>query len=89
MSDAVEHPDHYTQGPECPSCGTAIECRTVADWIGGGSFYLGNVVKYLWRLGVKGGQAKVLEDLRKARQNLDFQVEKVEKRRTEWAPPAA
>lgn len=77
MASAIEHPAHYADnGPLCPHCGNVIECITVAEWVGGGDFSLGNVVKYIWRLGVKGGPQKIREDLGKARQYLDFRLAK-------------
>lgn len=57
MSDAVNHPSHYTQG--------SIE---VWDFIVDQRlpYLLGNVVKYVSRAGRKGGLEKRLEDLNKA-----------------------
>ena len=37
-------------------------------------FCLGNVVKYVWHARLKGHQ---IEDLEKARQYLDFEIERV------------
>lgn len=44
------------------------------------NFNLGNVVKYVSRAGRKGD---ALEDLRKARQYLDFEIEAMEKEGSE------
>jgi hypothetical protein len=74
MSDPVEHPAHYTDGPACPACGATIECITVAERMG---FCLGNAVKYLWRAGKKDPTAE-LEDLKKARWYLDREIQKRE-----------
>ena len=60
--DAVARPDHYNWHP-------AIECIRVTQEF---NFNLGNVVKYVWRAGRKSTSA--IEDLRKARQYLDFEI---------------
>ena len=66
--DAVSHPSHYTEGRQ-------YEPRKVIhDW--GLNFNLGNAVKYISRAGRKGD---ALEDLKKARQYLDFEIEEMEK----------
>lgn len=54
MTDAVEHPSHYTAHP------SGVECIEVTEHMG---FNLGNAMKYLWRADEKGN---ALEDLRKA-----------------------
>lgn len=63
VDDAVDHPSHYTRGN--------IE---VMDFIidQGLNFPLGSAVKYICRAGYKGD---ALEDLKKARKNLDFAIE--------------
>lgn len=58
MSDQINHPDHYTQGP--------IECIQVLEQLNL-DFRLSNCIKYIWRHRTKGG----IEDLRKARWYLD------------------
>lgn len=65
--DNVTHPDHYTWHP-------AVECIAVTQWF---NFNLGNVIKYVWRAGKK-DSATQLEDLRKARQYLDFEIGRIE-----------
>lgn len=55
MSDAINHPKHYTSHP------SGVECIDVAEWFG---FNIGNAVKYLWRAGLK--SASPIEDLEKA-----------------------
>lgn len=65
--DAVNHPPHYTSGPEC-ECGRVIECITV---IRDRRLSIGVAMKYLWRNGLKHDAdksvtAKQIEDLRKA-----------------------
>ena len=69
MSDAVDHPSHYT------SVVPGIECIEVTEHFG---FLRGNAIKYLWRAGAKGD---ALEDLRKARWYVDREIETLEKAR--------
>ncbi|WP_250519465.1 DUF3310 domain-containing protein [Caballeronia sp. NCTM1] len=64
MSDAVNHPKHYTSHP------SGIECIDVVEHFG---FNLGNVIKYLWRAEEKGAP---IEDLRKAAWYLNREIEK-------------
>lgn len=60
--ETVNHPDHYNSScAQCENCGSTIECITVVRHM---SFNLGNVIKYLWRAGLKHDNA--LEDLQKA-----------------------
>jgi len=67
--DPINHPAHYTSSPaRCPECGRGIECIDVAEHLG---FCLGNVLKYVWRAGLKGDE---IEDLRKARWYLDREI---------------
>lgn len=60
--DAVEHPSHYAD--RVPG----IECIEVAQHF---NFNRGNAIKYLWRAGAKGDE---IEDLRKARQYIGFEI---------------
>lgn len=55
MSEAVNHPKHYTSHP------SGYEAIQVCEHLG---FCAGNAVKYLWRCGDK--HASPVEDLRKA-----------------------
>lgn len=64
MSDAVKHPDHYNRVP-------GVECIQVVQHF---NFNLGNAIKYIWRSGHKG---KAVEDLRKAIQYLEFEIERM------------
>lgn len=65
--DVVAHPSHYADGRK-------YEPKDVIrDW--GLNFNRGSVVKYVSRAGRK---ANELEDLRKARQFLDFEIEALE-----------
>lgn len=66
--DLVNHPPHYTNHP------SGVECITVTRHM---SFNLGNVVKYLWRAGLK-DQAPTLQDLKKARWYLNDEIKRIE-----------
>lgn len=77
VDNAVKHPSHYTQG--------RIEC---IDYIldKGLNFPLGNAVKYITRAGHKKSSAmddtaKTIQDLRKAIQYIEFEIERLEGRR--------
>lgn len=54
MSDAVNHPTHYTSHP------SGIEAIQVTEHM---SFCIGNAIKYLWRADLK---HDAIEDMRKA-----------------------
>lgn len=64
---AVEHPKHYNSHP------SGIECIVIVRWH---NFNIGNVIKYLWRAGLK-SQETLLEDLLKARFYLDDEIERI------------
>lgn len=67
MGDNIKKPDHYCEGRE-------YEPKDVIrDW--GLNFNLGSSVKYISRAGRKGDK---LEDLKKAKQFLEFEIEAVE-----------
>ncbi|MDR5801183.1 DUF3310 domain-containing protein [Caballeronia sp. LZ001] len=72
MSDAVNHPKHYTSHP------SGVECIEITEHFG---FNLGNVIKYLWRAEEKGAP---VEDLKKARWYLDREIQKREEPIQEW-----
>lgn len=59
--DMVNHPPHYTNGPNLGK----LECLDITRWM---PFTLGNAFKYVWRAGLK-GNAK--EDFEKAKFYLD------------------
>jgi len=59
--DMVNHPPHYTDGPDLGK----LECIDITRWM---PFTLGNAFKYVWRAGKK-GDAK--EDFQKAKFYLD------------------
>lgn len=74
MTDMVNHPRHYNSSPaSCSQCGHTLECIEVTRHM---SFNVGNVVKYLWRAGLKGG----LEDMKKARWYLDDAIKEMERK---------
>lgn len=64
VTDAVEHPSHYNQVP-------GVECISVVEHF---NFNRGNTIKYIWRAGSKGDE---VEDLRKAKQYLDFEIDRI------------
>ena len=67
MGDNIKKPEHYCEGRE-------YEPKDVIrDW--GLNFNLGSAVKYISRAGRKGD---ILEDLQKAKQFLQFEIEAVE-----------
>ena len=69
--DMVNHPQHYTStGAKC-KCGEPIEVIQITQEL---NFCLGNVVKYVLRAGKKGDR---IEDLRKARRYIDFEIERL------------
>lgn len=77
MTNDVQHPDHYTwKGTECK---TIIESMT-KGLDGQDAYYVGNIVKYLYRYPMKGTAHK---DLLKARQYLDFLITNQEVRDAE------
>lgn len=62
MSDAVNHPSHYTSDP------SGVECIEITRHR---NFNIGNAIKYLWRAGLKEDaalsiEAKEIEELEKA-----------------------
>ncbi len=70
--DPVTHPPHYRSfGAACKACGEDIECIDVVQHL---NFNRGNAIKYIWRAGAKGDE---IEDLRKARQYLDFEIKRL------------
>lgn len=67
MDDIISRPSHYCEGRR-------YEPKDVIrDW--GLNFNLGSAVKYISRAGRKGS---ALEDLQKARQFIDFEIEAIE-----------
>jgi hypothetical protein len=66
LPDPVTRPAHYTSHP------SGIEPIELTQHM---SFCLGNVVKYVMRAGLKGD---AVEDLRKARTYLDYEIGRLE-----------
>lgn len=55
MTDAINHPRHYTSHP------SGVECITITEHF---DFVIGNIIKYAWRAGLKDGASK-RQDLEK------------------------
>lgn len=68
--DLVCKPKHYIDGRRYEPR------KVIQDW--GLNFNLGNAVKYLSRAGRKDD---ILQDLRKAKEYIDFEIEEIEKER--------
>lgn len=76
MDDLIKKPAHYCKWRK-------YEPKDVIhDW--GLNFNLGNAVKYISRNGRKDGNS-VLQDLMKARQYLDFEIDFIKKEEQENA----
>lgn len=67
-SDAINHPEHYISHP------SGIECIEVTRHM---SFAAGNIIKYLWRNGLKDGEPS-LKDLKKAAWYLNDMIDQLE-----------
>ena len=61
-NDPVHHPAHYTSHP------SGVECITITEHY---NFLLGSVLKYLWRVDLKG---TAIQDLEKAAWYLDREI---------------
>ena len=73
--DAVKHPSHYAEGRK-------YEPKDVIrDW--GLNFNLGNTVKYIARAGKKDD---IVQDLKKAKQYLEFEIDAIEAERKGTRP---
>ena len=78
MSDSVKHPSHYVEGRK-------FEPKDVIrDW--GLNFNVGSAVKYLARAGRK---ADIVEDLRKAQEFIQFEIDAIEAERATAKPTNA
>lgn len=75
MSDAVNHPSHYTAHP------SGVECIEITEHMG---FNLGNAVKYIWRADLKGD---AIEDLRKAAWYVDREIQRRTKAHPDGVEP--
>ena len=67
MDDLVNHPPHYTNHP------SGIECIEITRHM---NFNLGNVVKYIWRTGLKGDNKIPIQDLEKAAWYLNDEIKR-------------
>ena len=65
VTNAIDHPLHYTSHP------AGVECITITEHM---SFNVGNAIKYLWRCGLKGAP---VEDLEKARWYVEREIARV------------
>jgi len=74
--DTVNHPKHYNSSPARCQCGRPIECIDVVRHM---KFNPGNVVKYVWRAGLKGS---LIEDMKKALWYLQDEIARLEKGET-------
>lgn len=76
MSDNIKHPSHYAEGRN-------YEPKDVIrDW--GLNFNLGSVVKYIARAGRKDD---IVQDLKKAQQFIQFEIDAIEAERDEAPVP--
>lgn len=64
--DNIKNPKHYTEGRDYEPH------AVIEDW--GLNFNLGNALKYISRAGRKGDP---LEDLQKARQYINFEIDRI------------
>ena len=62
--DTINHPTHYTSHP------SGVECIQITEHF---NFNLGNVIKYVWRAGLKNS---ILENLLKAQWYLAREIER-------------
>lgn len=69
--DDVNHPSHY-------SSESGLEAIEVIEAFFHGNAFLANTFKYIARAGKKGGEAKRLEDLKKARWYLEREIQREE-----------
>ena len=67
-NDEIKTPKHYFKRG-------GVECIKISQTF---NFNLGNVIKYIWRAGSK-SESTLLKDLKKARQYIDFEIERIEK----------
>lgn len=65
--ETVDHPKHYNDHP------SGVECIAIVQEM---TFNTGTAVKHLWRAGLKPG-ADVIVDLRKARQYILYEIERL------------
>lgn len=75
MTNEIDHPEHYNQHP------SGVECIDIAEHY---DFCIGNVIKYVWRAGLKShhgytSEESRLQDLKKARWYLDREIVEIER----------
>ena len=71
IKDSVNQPAHYLKGGmECIDVIKAI----TSDLSGADAYYVGNIIKYVWRYNHKNG----IEDLRKAKHYLEWLIKSLE-----------
>lgn len=69
MENSITNPRHYTEDRQYEPR------KVIMDW--GLNFHLGNVVKYISRAGRKGDANDHIDDLLKAKQYLEWEIERV------------
>lgn len=72
MNDNVNKPSHYISESGIEALDVIDEFKPCPEYKAG--FFWGNVVKYVLRFHKKNG----IEDLKKARKNLDWLIEELE-----------
>lgn len=72
MTDAVNHPSHYTNGQI--ECIEAIKASMGADEFCG--YLKGNILKYMWRYELK---SNPVQDLEKAQWYLNRLIQEIKK----------
>ena len=68
-NDVVNHPRHYTSHP------SGVEAIEITRWM---NFNLGNVIKYVWRAGLKDPE-RAIEDLKKALFYIQDEITRLER----------
>lgn len=66
--EMVDHPKHYNASP------SGVECIVIVRHM---TFNIGSAVKYLWRHGLKGGEERAVEDMKKAIWYIWDEIERV------------
>lgn len=79
QESSVNHPIHYNQHP------SGIECIDIVRHY---DFNIGNVIKYIWRAGLKhekgmNNRDKQIEDMEKAMFYLKDEIEMLKRKRNE------
>ena len=80
QQDNVNHPSHYASE-------SGLEAIEVIEAFFHGNAFLANTFKYIARAGKKGGEAKRLEDLKKARWYLEREIKREEAHEDSQEPP--